>query len=101
VAGEHPQPPHLAWSAVRNPDGIALTAHNTGTRHAKLVNMFLARSDGVKIALAPNTVSYILAGASRRWTVVMPSFKAGERLRVGGKDDGDGSLIDAPIAVAP
>jgi len=101
VAGAHPTPARLAWSAVRSPGGISLLARNTGTRHAKLMNMFLSQPGAAAVALAPNTISYVLAGVSRRWTVAMPGLKAGDALRITGLDDSDSTTIGAPVVVAP
>ncbi len=101
VASAHPTPARLAWSAVASPGGVSLEARNTGTRHAKLMNMFLAAADGAKVAVAPDTISYILAGVSRRWTVALPGLKAGETLRVMGLDDSDSTTIGTSITVAP
>ncbi|MEI9887773.1 MAG: fimbria/pilus periplasmic chaperone [Rhizomicrobium sp.] len=101
VAAAHPTPARLAWSAAPSPGGISLVARNTGTRHAKLLNLFLATPDGAKVAVAPGTISYILAGVSRRWTVALPGRGAGGTLRVTGHDDSDDTAIDAPITIAP
>ncbi len=101
VASAHPTPARLAWSAALSPGGVSLAARNTGTRHAKLINMFLTAPGGAKLALAPGTISYILAGVTRRWTVALPGLKPGDALRVTGTDDSDNTTIDASIAVAP
>ncbi len=101
VASIHPTPARLAWSAALSPGGVSLEAHNTGTRHAKLMAMVLTTPGGAKVALAPETISYILAGASRRWTVALPGLKPGDALRVTGIDDSDNTTIGAPITVAP
>ncbi|MEJ0043413.1 MAG: fimbria/pilus periplasmic chaperone [Rhizomicrobium sp.] len=101
AAGTHPTPARLTWSAVQSPGGISLAARNTGTRHAKLMEMFVTTADGAKIALAPGTISYVLAGVSRRWAVALPGRRAGETLRITGLDDSDGTTIGAPITLAP
>ncbi|MEI9989180.1 MAG: fimbria/pilus periplasmic chaperone [Rhizomicrobium sp.] len=101
VAAAAPAPPHLAWSATRRPGGVALTARNGGARHAKLVDMFLVTSAGAKVAVAPNVISYVLAGASRRWVVALPVPRPGETLRIEGRDDSDNAAVRAPVAIAP
>ncbi|MEJ0025034.1 MAG: fimbria/pilus periplasmic chaperone [Rhizomicrobium sp.] len=101
VASPHPTPARLAWSAVPSPGGFSLAARNSGTRHAKLMNMVLTTAGGAKVAVAPDTISYILAGVSRRWTVALPGLKAGETLRLTGLDDSDSTAIGTSIIVAP
>ena len=101
VAAAAPAPPRLTWDAQRTPGGIQLAAHNSGARHAKLVDVFLVTPDGAKIAVAPNAISYVLAGASRHWPVRLPAPTRGAALRVEAHDDGDNAAIGAPVAIAP
>ncbi|HEY0106801.1 MAG TPA: fimbria/pilus periplasmic chaperone [Rhizomicrobium sp.] len=101
VAAAHPTAPRLEWSAQRNPGGLTLRVHNGGARHAKLLDMFLVASGGAKIAVAPHAISYVLAGASRRWVVAWPGPTPGETLRVEGRDGSNNTAVGAPVAIAP
>lgn len=91
---------HLAWSASRDPGGLVVTARNSGTRHAKLSGLQLATSDGKKHALSSTTIPYVLAGQSMRWTLPVANAKAGDRVRVAGRDDASGLDIGTALDIA-
>lgn len=61
--------PRLEWTSAAERDGVALTARNTGTSHARIVN-FTATPDGAgEPVLQQNVATYILPGQARTWTL--------------------------------
>jgi fimbrial chaperone protein len=61
--------PRLEWTSIPDSNGVALTARNTGTSHARIVN-FTATPDGAgEPVLQQNIATYILPGQARTWTI--------------------------------
>ncbi len=101
AAGSDPHPAQLVWEAGPGAGGLWLTVRNTGMRRAKLMNLQLTLPDGTPIPIAPNTISYILAGASHRWTNAAAGVKAGDLLRLTGRNENDRTMIDTSVIVGP
>jgi fimbrial chaperone protein len=62
----------VTWSLRRDGGTPRLQASNTGPRRAKFTDLVLAGSDGQK-PVAQQSLVYVLAGATRSWSVAMPS----------------------------
>jgi fimbrial chaperone protein len=61
--------PSLAFHVETSGGQPYLVAVNSGTAHDTVSDIVLARSDGTKADMEANTSPYILAGATRRWTI--------------------------------
>ena len=91
----------LEWSAQIAPDGIALTAQNTGNAHVQ-VSDFELRVPGANEALAhQSSLAYVLAGQRRTWTLPAPAdrVKAVRELHL--KAFTDAGEIDTAVNVEP
>lgn len=78
-----PAAPHLRWQAQRDGNAVVLHAQNTGSTHARILELtFLSGSR----TLAKTTAAYVLAGQSWRWRfAASPMPAAGAPLRVRAK----------------
>lgn len=62
--------PALAATLVTAADGAsALEVRNTGTGHAQLADLVMARETGPDTVLLPGLVGYVLPGQAMRWTL--------------------------------
>jgi fimbrial chaperone protein len=89
--------PHVRWRL--EPDGGAfyLVAFNDGSRHETYRNMRLATADGRVLALDTSVSPYVLAGGTRRWRIMTPSFAPSrEALRL--TAHADTSVIDQAVS---
>ncbi|HVN42743.1 MAG TPA: molecular chaperone, partial [Steroidobacteraceae bacterium] len=65
--------PQLEWSAhVDDQSRIVVTAQNTGTAHARILNFSVAAASGTAATLEQPALAYVLAGQSRHWTFENP-----------------------------
>ena len=91
---------NTAWRLAPGLRGTVLLGANHGTRHIRLSNPSITRSDGQKLALQPEQTPYILPGAERSWTI-----HDGGQLRPGTKVHltaiSDLGPIDAMVDVTP
>jgi len=61
--------PRLEWTAARTSGGLALTARNAGTAHAKVLSFSVTPDGAAAPAIQQNVTAYILPGQSRTWTI--------------------------------
>ncbi len=68
VAATAPSPARLEWSAAREPDGaLAVTAHNPGDTHARVLGFAAFPATGTTAAFDQPVATYLLPGQSHRW----------------------------------
>lgn len=63
--------PHLQFHIESNAGSAYLVAINEGGRHEAIRNVALWTSDGRQLSTRSNASPYILAGATRRWPIVV------------------------------
>lgn len=97
--GDRASPPDLVWDAVQTPDGLAVRAHNNGTKRAKLANLHLTSASGQDIPVAHDALNYVLAGTSWEWKLSGMTVEVGQPLRIEGLDQRDGRKIDTSVVV--
>jgi fimbrial chaperone protein len=90
----------LEWSAQIRPDGIALTAQNTGNTHVQVTDFELRLPVGEPVA-HESSLAYVLAGERRIWTLSVPvdRVKSARELRL--KAFTDAGEIDTAVNVEP
>ena len=91
----------LEWSAQIRPEGIVLTAQNTGNTHVQMTD-FEVRGAGAEEPVAhQSSLVYVLAGQRRTWTLSIPAdrVKAARELRL--KAFTDAGEIDTAVNVEP
>ena len=90
----------LEWSAQIRPDGIALTAQNTGNTHVQVTDFELRLPAGEPVA-HESSLAYVLAGERRTWTLSVPAdrVKSARELRL--KAFTDAGEIDTAVNVEP
>ena len=64
--------PDLRWQITRKGASLILSVTNNGTRHQTARNLTIVGADGTALKLEGNNSPYILAGATRSWTVAAP-----------------------------
>lgn len=72
--------PDLRWQLAREGASLVLSVTNHGTRHQTARNLALAAADGAALKLEGGNSPYILAGATRRWTLAAPAGAGAIRL---------------------
>lgn len=60
--------PRLTWRAFRSGENVVVEARNAGTRHARVERLKLV-SANAQWSFGDGLNGYVLAGATRRWTV--------------------------------
>lgn len=102
IFAEPPTPatPHVSFHLERNAGQLVLVGTNTGLRHDVIRGILLRTSDGKDLKEAPGGLPYILAGATRRWSLVgngsLPRLNAALQLTA----QGETGSIEQPVAVA-
>jgi fimbrial chaperone protein len=61
--------PSLAWSAVRLPKGLRLTARNDGDRRFKLTNLAVTSASGKVLRRIDGLAGYVLGHSTMTWTI--------------------------------
>lgn len=91
----------LEWSAQIRPDGIVLSAQNTGNTHVQVTDFELRPLDAVEPVARQSSLAYVLAGQRRTWTLPVPAdrVKAARELRL--KAFTDAGEIDTAVSVEP
>jgi fimbrial chaperone protein len=90
--------PQVAWDASAGADGIALSARNLGAAHVKFTKLELVAASGKRMPVKSKGVPYVLAGATRNWTIG-GAFGAGEKLIVEARADGSDAVIRETVVV--
>jgi len=79
----------LRWSLVREGDGIALQAHNSGSSHAQISVARLMLADNQSVDISQGLLGYVLPNMTMRWTINVPAdqLNSGTQLkaRINGK----------------
>jgi fimbrial chaperone protein len=90
---------HMEWRVEREGGKAFLVAHNEGTRHETVRDITLINAQGTALNIEANLSPYILAGAMRRWPLVLATpMPAGETtLRLTAR--ADAGAIDQPVRV--
>lgn len=99
-APEHGEP-SLQWRLARSGDGTALQVHNGGSTRAKLVHIALSVAGGAPVEVAPNALTYVLAGATRRWILHEPALRAGALVDVATQGEGRSAPVHETVIVSP
>jgi fimbrial chaperone protein len=62
--------PALEWSAARTADGaLAVTTHNAGNAHARVISFSIAPAADAAVAVPQDVTAYVLPGQARTWTI--------------------------------
>jgi len=59
----------LSWDATLDKGNLRLTARNDGHSRAKLTELRLVTPSGKRVEIAPHSLTYILAGANKTWSL--------------------------------
>jgi fimbrial chaperone protein len=91
----------LEWSAQIRPEGIVLTAQNTGNAHVQVSDFDLRLPGADEPVAHQSSLAYVLAGQRRTWTLSVPAdrVKAARELRL--KAFTDAGEIDTAVNVEP
>ena len=76
-AGALPSAPQLAWGLRRDGDKAVLEVANSGASHAQLADISFTDSAGVRTAVHPGLLGYVLPGAQMRWALKVPATAFG------------------------
>ena len=76
-AGALPSAPQLAWGLRRDGDKAVLEVANSGASHAQLADISFTDSAGVRTAVHPGLLGYVLPGAQMRWALKVPAAAFG------------------------
>jgi len=101
VAPAAPGVRRLDWSAQVTPEGIRLSAQNTGNAHVQITDFELRAAGDAEPLARQSSLAYILAGQRRQWTLPVSAgrVKAVNELRL--KAYTDAGDIDTPVTVEP
>jgi fimbrial chaperone protein len=70
IAAQAPTAPQVRWSASRSPEGkVAITAQNTGSAHARVLDMAVSPQPGAGEWLRQPGAYYVLPGQARSWAI--------------------------------
>lgn len=74
----------LQWSLVRDEDGVALQARNSGAFHAQLSQVSLLPPGAAPIEINAGLLGYVLPGMTMRWSLksAPAQLPSGTRLKV-------------------
>ena len=94
VAAQARTEPQVKWSASRGPDGkVAVTALNTGSEHARVLDLLISPQPGNGQWLHQRGAYYVLPGQSHSWAIESDKNNNSaqwRQLRVkGSTEDGD------------
>lgn len=94
--------PDLHWRLDREANHWWLVAVNSGGRHEAVRNLALRTADGSRLKVENGALGYVLAGATRRWDVVLPAAAPalGTVLQLSAQTDHGPIDVDVPVAVA-
>jgi fimbrial chaperone protein len=84
----------VTWSASRDGTGLRLEARNSGLRRAKFTNLEIVSAVGAHQPVSSHALSYVLAGATRTWSVANVSP---DGLRLEGDDDTVRKRLSIPL----
>jgi fimbrial chaperone protein len=90
--------PQVAWDASAGAQGLALSARNLGAAHVKFTKLELVTPSGKRMPVKSKGIPYVLAGATRNWTIG-GAFGAGEKLIVEAMSDGSDAVIRNTVVV--
>ena len=76
-AGAPPSAPQLTWGLRRDGDKAVLEVANSGASHAQLADISFTDSAGVRTAVHPGLLGYVLPGAQMRWALKVPAAAFG------------------------
>lgn len=88
--------PQVRWRVVSDGARWWLTATNSGTQHMTVRTLALETPDRKPLRIEINSPPHILAGATRRWSILSNGVSAHEMLRLTGT--ADSGVIDQSIA---
>jgi fimbrial chaperone protein len=89
--------PDVTWTEFKENTGVRLEAHNSGARRAKFTNLELVSHSGQRRRVSSHALTYVLAGATRAWSV--GDIASTEGLSLEGDDDRAGRHISIPLAI--
>jgi fimbrial chaperone protein len=91
----------LAWSAALEAGQIVLTANNPGDDHVQLLDAAAMAPDGRRLEAGPPALSYVLGGATRRWTVDGKGLAAGNSLTIRRREGAGGRVLATSVVIHP
>jgi fimbrial chaperone protein len=91
----------LAWSASLEAGKIVLTANNPGDDHVQLLDAVAVAPDGRRLEAGLPTLSYVLGGATRQWTVNSRGLVAGDGLTIRRREAAGGQVLDTSVVIHP
>ncbi len=83
----------LVWDASIASGSVLFAVRNDGNTRAKLVGLRIVTPKGRKQDIAPDSIVYVLPGASRQWKFAAPDIAAGDHLRIEGQDEHGGVAV--------
>ena len=94
--------PDLQWRLDMEAKHLLLVAVNSGGRHEAVRNLALRTADGSSLKVENGALGYVLAGATRRWDIVLPAAApaVGTVLKLSAQTDHGPIDLDVPVAVA-
>jgi fimbrial chaperone protein len=90
--------PQVAWDASAGPQGLALSARNNGAAHVKFTKLELVTPSGKRVPVKSKGVPYVLAGATRAWTIG-GAFGAGEQVTVEARVSDNDAVMRQTVVV--
>lgn len=93
--------PAVAWSAALADGRLVVTATNTGGQHGKFIEPAVIDAARGRHAFAAAGPVYVLAGATRTWTVAATGFDGERPVALEGRDADSGKPVAIPLAVRP
>jgi fimbrial chaperone protein len=90
--------PRVAWEAQTGDKGLVLNARNLGRAHTKFTKIEVVTQSGRRVAATTQGVPYLLAGATRPFTVA-GAFGQGEKVTVEAHTDDSEVVIRETVDV--
>lgn len=97
--GQNTSTAKLEWKAANQNGNTKISVHNAGGGRAKLADFDVIRENGQRQTVKLGASRYVLAGATREWTVPIPNLRPGENLRIDARDARGGAPSTAAVTV--
>lgn len=91
----------LSWDATLDKDNLRLTARNAGHSRAKLTDLRLVTASGKRMEIAPHSLTYILAGADKTWSLRSSGVGDGESFHIEGVNVQTGQALNSTVVAHP
>ncbi|MHB1271553.1 MAG: fimbrial biogenesis chaperone [Rhodanobacter sp.] len=91
----------LSWDAILHKGDLRLTVRNDGRSRAKLTDLKLVTPSGKRMEIAPHSLTYILAGADKTWTLRSIGMGNGESFHIEGVNVQTGKILNSTVVAHP